>query len=225
MQSFTVIGLGQFGRQLAVSLAQHGAEVLAVDSDMAKVEEIKDVVSRAARADASNEDALRALGVGESAAAIVALGEADFEDAVLAVAALKQLGVPRIVARSSTRQRGRILSHVGAHQVIFPEVQMAEQLARALSSPGVVEELSLPSGHTIAEIRVPERFHGMTLADAHVRAKYGLNVLAIRRERPTDDGKVAVAAVEASPGERIDRGDVLVVVGERDRVEAFARAR
>ena len=224
MKGFAVIGLGQFGRQVAVSLAQRGHEVLAIDTNMARVEEIKELVARSARADASELDALRALAVQELDTAVVAIGDDAFEAAVLAVANLAQLGVRRIVARSSGAQRGRVLSRVGAHQVVFPEVQMAEQLARALSSPGVVQELALPTGHALAEIQAPERFLGMTLKEAALRESHGVTVLAIHREED-EEGRRTRRIAEAGPTQRLTLGDVLVVVGEREKVEAFARSR
>ncbi|MBI5477455.1 MAG: TrkA family potassium uptake protein [Deltaproteobacteria bacterium] len=180
-ETFVVIGMGQFGRQLAVSLAEAGQEVLVLDTDMGRVEEIKDVVTRAVKADAAHEETMRALGVGEVAVAIVALGEESFEAEVLAVGVLKQLGVPRIIARATNRQRGRILALVGADQVVYPEVEAAERMARTLASPGVMEEVCLPSGHALVEVKLPSRLAGTTLAETQLRAKYGLNVLALRR--------------------------------------------
>ena len=222
VETFVVIGLGQFGRQLAVSLAQAGQEVLVIDTDMGRVEDIKDVVTRAVKADATNEETMRALGVGEVAVAIVALGEEDFEAEVLAVGALKQLGVPRIVARASNRQRGRILALVGADQLIYPEVEAAERMARTLSSPGVVEEVCLPSGHALVEVKIPSRLSGMTLAETQLRAKYGLNVLAVKRP---GTGRGGERVMEPHPELALDGGDVLVLAGERDKVEAFVRGK
>jgi len=222
-ETFVVIGLGQFGRQVAVSLAQAGEEVLVIDTDMARVEEVKDVVTRAVRADATNEETMRALGVGEVDVAVVALGEEDFEAEVLAVGVLRQLGVPRIVARASNRQRGRILSLVGAEQVVYPEVEAGERLARVLSSPGVLEEVCLPSGHTLVEVKLPSRLEGMTLAETQLRARYGLNALAIRRASP--GGRGAERVLEPLPDQRLEAGDVLVIAGEREKVEAFVRGK
>ena len=219
MEEFAVIGLGQFGHQVAVSLAQAGHEVLAIDTDMARIEEIKDLVVRAVRADASREDVMRALGVDQVDTAIIGLGEENFEAAVLAVALLRQLGVPHIIARSSTRERGRILGHVGAEQVIYPEVEVAERLARRLAAPGLMEEACLPSGHTLAEIRLPASLVGRTLADARLRAGYGLNVVAVRRGE--DPG--ASRSLEPSAAMKLEPGDVLVVVGQQERVAAFAQ--
>jgi len=222
-ETFVVIGLGQFGRQVAVSLAQAGEEVLVIDTDMARVEEVKDVVTRAVRADATNEETMRALGVGEVDVAVVALGEEDFEAEVLAVGVLRQLGVPRIVARASNRERGRILSLVGAEQVVYPEVEAGERLARVLSSPGVLEEVCLPSGHTLVEVKLPSRLEGMTLAETQLRARYGLNALAIRRASP--GGRGAERVLEPLPDQRLEAGDVLVIAGEREKVEAFVRGK
>lgn len=222
VETYVVIGLGQFGRQLAWSLAEAGQEVLVIDTDMGRVEEIKDVVARAVKADATNEETMRALGVGEVAIAIVALGEEDFEAEVLAVGALKQLGVPRIVARSSNRQRGRILALVGADHVVYPEVEAAERMARTLASPGVVEEVCLPSGHALVEVKMPSRLVGMTLAETQLRARFGLNVLAVKRPGGPKGGE---RVLEPHPELALDTGDVMVLAGERSKVEEFLRGR
>lgn len=221
-EAFVVIGLGQFGRQLSLSLAEAGQEVLVIDTDMARVEEIKDVVARAVKADATHEATMRALGVDGVPAAIVALGEEDFEAEVLAVGVLKQLGVPRIVARASNRQRGRILTLVGADQVVYPEVEAAERMARTLASPGVVEEVCLPSGHALVEVKMPSRLAGLTLAATQLRARFGLNVLAVRRPTGAKGGE---RVMEPHPELALDTGDVLVLAGEREKVEAFVRGK
>jgi trk system potassium uptake protein TrkA len=221
-ETFVVIGMGQFGRQVAISLAEAGQEVLVVDTDMARVEEIKEIVARAVRADAAHEETMKALGVGEVAVAIVALGEESFEAEVLAVGVLKQLGVPRVVARATNRQRGRILALVGADQVVYPEVEAAERMARTLASPGVMEEVCLPSGHALVEVKLPARLAGMSLAETQLRAKYGLNVLAVRRP---GGGRGDERVLEPHPEQALEAGDVLVLAGERDKVEAFVRGK
>ncbi len=223
MQTFVVIGLGQFGRHVAITLTQLGHEVVAVDADMAKVEEIKDLVGRAVRADASEERTLRAMGASEVDVGIVALGEDDFEAAVLAVAALQKLGVKRILARSSNAQRGQILSLVGAHQVVYPEIEMGERVARTLAAPGVLDQRSLPSGQTLAEIKVPASLAGLSVSEAGLRAKYGLNVLAIQRDVVSADGKAQRVSIDVQANERLAPGDVLLMVGERERIESFSR--
>ena len=196
--------------------------MLVIDTDIACVEDVKDVVTRAVRADATNEETMRALGVGETAVAIVALGEQSFEAEVLTVGVLKQLAVPRIVARASNRQRGRILALVGADQLVYPEVEAAERLARTLSSPGVLEEVCLPSGHALVEVKLPSRLSGMKLMETQLRAKYGLNVLAVKRP---GSGRGGERVLEPHAEQLLEAGDVLVLAGERDKVEAFIRGK
>jgi trk system potassium uptake protein TrkA len=218
VQTFVVIGLGQFGRQVAITIAQLGHEVLAVDTDMRRVEEIKDLVARAVRADASQEPTMRALGVTSINTGVVALGEDDFEAAVLAVSVLKELGVARIVARSSNPQRGRILTIVGAQQIVYPEIEMGERVARVLASPGVVDQRTLPSGLSLAEVKIPTPFVGMTVGEAALRAKFGINVLSIERE----DGDER-RTVDVTPAERFMPGDLLLIVGDRAHIEELCR--
>ncbi len=214
MKTYVVVGLGQFGEHVARWLSQGGHEVLAVDRSMERVEALKDVVAQAVRADCTSEEAMRALGVGKAEVAVVALGEEDFEAAVLGTAVLKVLGVKTVVARSSNPQRGRILTLVGAARVVYPEAEMGEQLARMLVHASLLASTELPSGYGLAEIRVPEHAAGKSLQEMRLRQAYGLNVVAVRH-----GGLIH----EPLPDALLNTGDVLLVAGKAERVEALAR--
>ncbi|MBN1208863.1 MAG: TrkA family potassium uptake protein [Myxococcaceae bacterium] len=214
MKTYVVVGLGQFGEHVARSLSQAGREVLAVDRSMERVEALKDVVAQAVRADCTSEEAMRALGLGRAEVAVVALGEEDFEAAVLGTAALKGLGIKKVVARTSSPQRGKILSLAGASRVVYPEAEMGEQLARMLIHSSVLASTELPSGFMMAELRVPEHAAGRSLQELQLRRTHGLNVIAI-----THRGVIT----EPVPESMLSAGDVLLVAGRDERVEALAR--
>jgi trk system potassium uptake protein TrkA len=223
-----VIGLGQFGDRVARTLAGHGREVLAIDVREEKVEAVKDVVTRAVRADATDAPVLRAVGAGEAAAAVLGMGEEHFEAAVLTVAALKDLGVPKILVRAVSPTHGRIFERVGATRVIYPELSTGEQVAFSLEGRGVLESTALSSGHTLVEVEPRPEWIGRTLADLRLRASHGVSVVAVKRRVPFVDGagaeRVREELVDApGPDVAIGAHDRLVIVGTRAAIERVAR--
>jgi Trk K+ transport system NAD-binding subunit len=214
MRTYVVVGLGQFGEHVARRLTESGGEVLAVDRSLERVEALKDVVAQAVRADCTSEEAMRALGVGKARVAVVALGEEDFEAAVLGTAVLKTLGVGTVVARSSNRQRGRILTLAGASRVVYPEAEMGDQLARLLLHSSMQSSTELPNGYALAELRVPEHAAGKSLQQLRLRQTHGLNVIAIQHRGVVN---------EPIPEAMLNAGDVLLVAGRGERVAALAR--
>jgi trk system potassium uptake protein TrkA len=211
---YVVVGLGQFGAAVARRLAEAGREVLAVDRSLEKVEAIKEEVPHAARADCTSEEAMRALGAGEAEVAVVALGEEDFEGAVLGTAVLKSLGVRTVVVRSSSPQRGRILTLAGASRVLFPEAEMGEQLARGLLHTSLGATAALPGGYTLAEVRTPRAVWGRSLLELKLRHSHALNVVAIVR---------GGGPLEPQPESVLQEGDTLLVAGRSERVAALAQ--
>jgi len=241
MKRFLVIGLGRFGRRLAQALTEAGQEVIAVDKAEDLVERMRDEVALAVRLDATDEEPLKAQEVGDVDAAIVSIGE-DFEANVLATTTLKAMGVPQVISRASTVTQRRILRRVGADEVILPEEEVADRLARQLVNPNIVEHLSLSEGHSLVQIRAPKAWHDKTLGEIDLRRKYEVNLVAIRRPvEPTGKGarkaakearKTAVAeeeAEEVEPPEQvldlpmahtvIREGDILVLVGATDTLQ------
>jgi trk system potassium uptake protein len=214
MKTYVVVGLGQFGEHVARTLSASGREVLAVDRKLERVEAMKDAVAQAVRADCTSEEAMRALGVGKAEVAVVALGEEDFEAAVLGTAVLKGLGVRTVVARSSSKQRGKILALAGASRVMYPEAEMGEQLARQLLHASLLASTELPSGYALAELRVPEHAAGKSLQQLRLRQTHGLNVIAIQHRDVVN---------EPIPEAMLSAGDVLLVAGRGDRVAGLAR--
>jgi trk system potassium uptake protein TrkA len=215
MKVHVVVGLGQFGEQVARALARAGREVIAIDADMDRVEAVKDVVARAARADCTSEGAMRAIGAAEADAAVIALGEQDFEPAVLGTAVLAQLGVKTIVARAQGAQRGRILQLAGATRVVYPEAEMGEHVATLLLHPSLSSAARLPSGFGLSELRAPASVAGRSLAELKLPRAHGLTVVAVLRREE---------AIDPEPELRLAEGDLVLVVGRAARLEGLARA-
>jgi trk system potassium uptake protein TrkA len=208
------VGLGQFGEHVALRLASAGREVIAVDSDMDRVEAIKDSVARAVRADCTSEAAMRAIGAPEAESAIIALGEQDFEAAVLGTALLKSLGVATIIARATGAQRGKILMLAGASRIVYPEAEMGEQVAALLLHPSISSTVRLPSGFGLAELRAPAVVAGKALSELKLRQSHRLTVVAVTR----GDG-----TLDAAPDLVFEEGDHLLVAGRTEMLEALAR--
>lgn len=224
---YAIIGLGRFGSRLALELFNRGGEVLAIDSSKEAVERIKDHVSHTAIADCTDEIAMRDLGVQDVDVAVIAIGE-KVETSILATAILRRLGVHRIMTRAVTRMQAQILSEVGAHEVFSLEESMGEQIARKLIAPHILESITLASGHSLVEIVPHKEFLGKTLKELNLRARYGINVIAIKRQIPAinERGENTIQVVLndlPSPDEKINPDDILVVVGSDEKIEALSR--
>ncbi|RCK80395.1 MAG: Trk system potassium uptake protein TrkA [Candidatus Ozemobacter sibiricus] len=222
---FVVIGVGRFGAKLAISLFARGGEVMALDRNEAAIDRLKDHVSHVAIADCTDEIALRNLGIQDMDVAIVAIGE-NVETSIMATALLRRLGVPRILSRAMSRTQAQILMEVGATEVFSLEEQMGEQMASRLIAPHILESITLSSGHSLIEVVPPKEFLGRTLKDLNLRAKAGVNVIAIKRKLPAiNERGENVIKIELndlpSPDQEITRDDILVVVGQDERLRAL----
>ena len=213
-----VIGLGRFGARLAITLFQRDHEVLAIDLDEQRVQDMLGRVTYAVEANATNETALRDLGVADMDVAVVALGS-QVQSSIITTMLLKSMGLPYVIARATNTQHAEILHRVGADKVVFPEEEAAERAASLDLSPNYVEFMNITEGTGVHKLRPPERMLGQTLRDAGLGSDANRNrvaVMVLRRGReyilnPPDD-------------EIIDDGDILVVVGSHQDVErSFSR--
>lgn len=224
-QKFAVIGLGRFGRQLAISLGERGAEVIAIDREMDLVDAVLSEVTHAVQLDSVDEEALRAQGIDKVDVAIVAIGE-NFESNVLTTALLKQLSVKRVIARASSETQRRILELIGADRVVFPEAESGVRLAQSLLLPDIWRYVPLSGDRVVAELAAPKRFWGKSIAALKIRNRYGINVIAIKRVETVDSegGPVAEEVVEEMPGPDyvITEQDTLIVVGHGKDVEQLS---
>jgi len=225
MECFAVIGLGRFGVRLATSLADAGAEVIAIDRNRELVDRIKDRVALAVCLDATDEEALRTQGIDKVDAAVVGIGTS-FEEAVLCTVILKQIGVPRVISRATTTTRGQVLSRVGADDIANPERESADRWCNRLLTPAVMERIVLAEGYSLVQVQAPESFHHKTLADLAVNTRYKVLVVAIRRTEEQHAAEGAIGPrqqVISAPGpsDVIRPGDVLVLIGKDSAIEGF----
>jgi trk system potassium uptake protein TrkA len=213
-----VIGLGRFGAKLASTLFQREHEVLAIDQDEQRVQGMLGRVTYAVEANATNESALRDLGVGDMDVAVVALGS-QIQSSIITTMMLKSMGLPYVIARATTAQHAEILHRVGADKVIFPEEEAAERAASLDLSPNYVEFMNITEDTGVHKLRPPENMRGLSLRDAGLVSdsiRHHVSVMVIRR------GNEYI--LNPAEDEMIDDGDVLVVVGSHEDVErAFAR--
>ncbi len=211
---FVVIGLGMFGRMVATSLAREGQTVLAIDTNEDEVNRMATELDAVVRADATDEEALRNLRLDRVSCAVVAIGAESMEASILATALLRQIGVPRIVARSLSDLHARVLRAVGAHEVVSPEVEMGQRLAYRLSHPNVLDRVDLGDNIELAELEVPAQYVGKTLVELDVRRRFDITVVAIHR------GDKIVA--NPSRDEALQAGETLMVIGSSSAVARFA---
>ena len=214
MKSHIVIGLGKFGSEAARRLCQLNCEVLAIDRNPELVQPISSQVTQAVVGDARDKEVLRALGAKDFECAIVAIGD-NLADSVLATMNLKELGVPYIVCKASDETHRQVLIKLGADKVVIPEQEQANRLAKNLSSPNVLDYIELSNEYGIIEIPAPGSWQGKSLKELNVRAKLGVNIIAVK-----DEGKINVSP---AADYRIKENDVMVVLGETAALDAVER--
>ncbi len=238
---YAVIGLGRFGQTLALALAGAGKEVVAVDIDQKLVDEIADGVTQAVGLDATNEKALREIGLGEVDVAIVTVGE-NFEASVLTTMLLKQMAVPRIITRVVSPVQERVIGILGV-ECIAPERDMAMLLASKLLKPGLVDNIALAEGLSLIQYEAPERWLERTIRDLDLRNRFQCNVVAIKRTVEADVapgilGDSNALGADPSPGDaeagkppaktivsvprpedEIRKGDVLLILGRNEDID------
>lgn len=214
-KQFAIIGLGRFGSSVAIFLSQMGYEVLAIDEDEERVQDVANTVTHAVSADSTDEEAMRALGVRNFDVVVVAIGQ-DIQASILTTLILKDLGVPKLIVKAQNELHGKVLNKIGADKVVFPERDMGLRVAHHLISPNILEHIELSTDYSIVELRVPDSMIGKNLKQLDVRAKYGCNVLAIKRG---NDMNVAPSADQAITGE-----DILVIVGRNEQLTKLEQA-
>ena len=214
MKSILLIGLGRFGSALARQLCQLGAEVLAMDVSADLVQQISQDVTHAVVGDARDKEVLRALGVREMDCAVIAIGE-DLAASVLTVMNLKELGVPYVVCKAHDETHRRVLEKLGVDRVVIPELEHAQRLGRSRFSHKVLDYIELSPDYGNLEVPAPKTWVGKTLKELNVRAKMGVNIIAVQSEGKTN--------VSPSADYRILSGDTMVVLGDNMALEAVQK--
>ncbi|WP_019535925.1 potassium channel family protein [Paenibacillus ginsengihumi] len=211
-KQFAVIGMGRFGSSVAKTLYNLGFEVLAIDSDEHRIQEVSNMVTHVVQADSTDEEALRTLGLRNFDVVIVAIGQ-DIQSSILTTIIVKEIGVPKVVVKAQNELHGKVLKKVGADKVIYPERDMGQRVAHHLISSNIIDYIELSEDYSIAEIEASRQMVGLNLRQLDIRAKYGCNVMAIKTG---DKMNISPYADDV-----IQEHDVLVVVGRNKDLQNF----
>lgn len=226
-KSFVVIGLGRFGSNIARALSEKGFEVIVIDSDEAEIQEFTDLVTHSFVLDATDDKALKDVGVADVDVAIVSLGQ-HIDDSILVTLVLKELGVKEVIVKAVNERHGKILQKIGADRIIYPEREVAIRLAESFVSPKIFDYIELSPTHSIIEIAAPKQFFGKSLREIGPREKYGITLIAINRKTPiiTDKGTPDFTEdIIIAPGidEEIGEGDILTLLGRYEDLEKIEK--
>ena len=211
MKTFVVIGLGRFGTAVATELCELGHEVLAIDASEESVQQVADRVTHAVTGDARDPAVLRALGVRNYDCAIVAVGD-DVGNSALITLNLKDIGVKRVICKAQSHVHRKVLEKIGADRVVFPEHEMGVKLAQGLSSSNVLNFIELSEDFGIVETAVPREWLGKNLMELNVRARYKVNIIAVRKK-----GEEAFN-VTPGPSTIMETGDTVVALGRTEDI-------
>ena len=212
-QQYAVIGLGRFGISVARRLHEAGQEVLGIDVNEERIDDAELYVTHAVIADSTDEKALTSIGIRNFDCVIVAIGN-DIQSSILTVMILKDLGVKKVIAKALSKLHGKVLDRIGADWIIYPERDMGERVANQLLSPNMLNYIELSKEYNIEEIMIPERMAEKSLKELNIRAKYNVSAIAVFRS-----GNIIISP---SPDEIIHKGDLLVMIGNREDLAQFA---
>lgn len=207
-----VIGLGRFGQSLSLELMDLGLEVLGIDSDPRVVQAMAGDLTHVVEADSTDPEAMRQLSVHEFDRAAIGIGT-NLECSILTASVLVDLGVRHIWAKAVSEAHARILEQVGVHNVVRPEHDMGQRVAHLVRG-SLLEYIEFEDGYAIVKTRAPSYLHGKTLAESHPRTTYGITVVGVKRQ-----GEDFTHAV---PETVVEPDDLIIVSGERHRVEKFS---
>lgn len=208
-KQFVVIGLGRFGTSVAKTLYSLGNDVLAIDVDEETVQNISDSVTHSVQADATDENTLRSLGIRNFDVAVVTIGS-DLQSSVMVTLLLKELGVEHIIAKANSEIHAKVLYKIGADRVVLPERDMGVRVAHNLVSSNILDYIELSPDYSIAEIANPKAWQGKTLQELNLRANFGINIVAVKKDNDINVSPMA--------DDKLEAGDVIVAIGCADEL-------
>lgn len=213
-KEFAVIGLGRFGSSICKALAEEGMEVMAIDMDEDRVNEFSMIASHAVVGDTTDETVIKSLGIRNFDHVIVAIGD-NIQASILTTLILKEAGVKKITVKAQNDYHEKVLSKIGADFIIHPERDMGRRIAHKLVSNNVLDYLELSDEHSIVEIVANERISGHSIIDLDIRAKYGINIVAIKRREEI--------IVSPQANEKIQYNDIMIVIGADIDINRFEK--
>ena len=213
-KQYAVLGLGVFGKSVALELESLGCEVVAVDKNMEKVQEISDYVSYAMCADIQEAEVMKMLGAKNLDGAIVAIGN-NMEGSILATISAKEAGIPYVIAKAQNELHERILKKVGADSIVRPEKEMGSRIARGLISGNFTDWIELSDDYSIAETKIPQSWVGKRLIDLKIREKHSVNVVGI-----VENGKMDVTI---DPYRVLGADSIVILIGSNKSLKHFEK--
>src|SRR4030042_147780 len=212
MKRVVVIGLGIFGFNIAKDLYESGIEVITTDKNKKIIKKIKDFSTKAILADGTDKEVIESIGIQGDDIVIISFGE-DLAASTLTTLHLKEMKVKTIIVKAPNEDHKRVLERVGATQVIIPEREMADKVAKSLISPNVLDYIPLSEDYTVCEIVPPASFMGKTIGELHLRTKHHIEVIAVREMLPERLTMVPRADFV------VKDSDVLVVIGKEGDIQ------
>lgn len=209
-KQFLVLGMGSFGASVAVTLQKLGCDVVAVDHDMERIDDIADKVTYAMQADIGDPDLLSSLGSKNFDGIVVASSE-NLECSILATLAAKEMGIPYILCKANNERYAQVLRKVGADAIVFPEEEMGRKIAKHLLSANLADWIELSPDYSIVETAVPKRWIGKTLKELDVRRTYGVNVVGIKEGERVE--------ITPDPDLPLKEGIILMLIGANEALE------
>lgn len=210
MKTILLIGLGRFGKHIAMKLHELNHEVMAIDKQESRVEEVLPYVTNAQIGDSMNEAFLRSLGVGNYDVCIVAIGN-DFQSSLETTSLLKELGAKMVVSRAARDVHAKFLLRNGADEIVYPEKQLATWTAIRYSSDHIFDYIELDNDYAIFEIALPEGWVGRTVGEINIRQKYNINIMAIKKNGKLD--------LTITPDTRFKGDEALLVLGNNKDIQ------
>lgn len=213
-KTVAILGLGLFGASVAKTLARQEVDVIAIDSNMERVEEVMDYVEHAVKGDFTKIDHLTQAGVDGADIAIIASGER-LESSIMAVLNLKKIGVKEVIVKTKNADYLEVLKKVGADRVLLPEVEIGKRIANEIAKHSIIDSLAIDENYNIIEVHPLKEWIGKTFHEADLRNRYGFNVLAIKE---VGTNKMETRIV---PDRIISDGDLFVVLADSEDIELF----
>lgn len=212
MKNILLIGLGRFGRHIAMKLDELGHQVMAVDNDEHRVDSVLPFVTNAQIGDSTNEDFLQSLGVGNFDVCIVAIGD-NFQNSLETTSLLKELGAKMVVSRAARDVQAKFLLRNGADEVVYPERQLADWTAIRYSSDHILDYIELDQEHAIFELTVPEDWVGKTIGQLDIRKKYNINIMALKTNNTMN--------LRITPDTLLSADSTMLVLGEMTHIQEY----
>lgn len=211
---YVVIGLGNFGNAVAVTISDTGTDLIAIDRDILIVQELSERIPNVVCADARDIEMLKEAGVQDADVAIVSMGS-HLEESVMAILNLKELGIKNIIAKANNERYKYVMERVGADTVIQPEYEMGQRVALSLINPKIIDIYQMTNDYAIMEIKVPELWQGRSLSQLNLREIYGVNIIGIRRENE----KKVITDVDADYV--LQNTDYLTIAADTSRIASL----